>query len=206
MIKCRDMMNLECDGTEWCYGMKAISELNLQEVHCTNTNGKEAAKYRLCKNIFKQREEKTIKEQAKIVILSFPAYCRYKSLVKKLSNGLVLSKMAIIAFGGVIRSNDCTWISFSRSSFHYPELDKFDFFSDNKGKPCRSAGHLAIICLYSNIKSQLKSGGRTYSGHLPKKMRVKAPRPPAAEADAFYTPFCTVSATFHTGIIDSIAM
>ena len=144
VIKCRDMVSLECDGAKWCYGMRALSELNLEVVNSPGTND-EAAKYRLCESM-KKRQKSLIttaaKEGAKIVILSFPAYCRYQSLMKKLSNGLVLTKMAIVAFGGIIKSNDSTWISFSRSSFHYPELDKFDFFSDNKGKMHEDCGEI----------------------------------------------------------------
>ena len=133
------MVNLECDATDWCYGMKALSELNLQEVKYPGGKGEESTKkYRLCNNNLKSKNTKKLamNERAKIVILSFPAYCRYQSLMKKLASGLVLSKMAIVAFGGIIQDNSCTWVSFSRESFHHPELDKFDMFSDNKGKIC----------------------------------------------------------------------
>ena len=127
------MMTLEYDGNGWSYGIKAISELNLQEVRNTGNNDNvETKKFRLLK-----RKSKTKKgmprERSKMVILSFPAYCRFKSLMKKLSNGLVLTKLAIEAFGGVIQCNDCTWVSFSRESFHYPGLAKFDMFMHNKG-------------------------------------------------------------------------
>jgi hypothetical protein len=127
------MMTLEYDGTGWSYGIKAISELNLQEVPTTGNNDSEdTRKFRLLKRKSKTKKM-TPKERAKMVILSFPAYCRFKSLMKKLSNGLVLTKMAIKAFGGVTQCNDCTWVSFSRESFHHPGLAKFDMFMHNKG-------------------------------------------------------------------------
>ena len=133
VIKCKDMMTLEYDGTGWSYGIKAISELNLQEVPTTGNNDSEdTRKFRLLKRKSKTKKM-TPKERTKMVILSFPAYCRFKSLMKKLSNGLVLTKMAIKAFGGVTQCNDCTWVSFSRESFHHPGLAKFDMFMHNKG-------------------------------------------------------------------------
>ena len=133
VIKCKDMMTLEYDGTGWSYGIKAISELNLQEVPTAGNNDSEdTRKFRLLKRKSKTKKM-TPKERAKMVILSFPAYCRFKSLMKKLSNGLVLTKMAIKAFGGVTQCNDCTWVSFSRESFHHPGLAKFDMFMHNKG-------------------------------------------------------------------------
>lgn len=124
-------MSIEYDGTAWSYGIKALSELNLQEVP-TAGNSEDTKKFRLLKR--KSRTKKmTPKERTKMVILSFPAYCRFKSLMKKLSNGLVLTKMAIKAFGGVLQCNDCTWVSFSRESFHHPGLGKFEMFMYNKG-------------------------------------------------------------------------
>ena len=128
------MMNIEYDGTGWSYGIKALSEQNLQEVSTTgNCNAEDTKKFRLLKRKSRTKKMAMLKERTKMVILSFPAYCRFKSLMKKLSNGLVLTKMAIKAFGGVLQCNDCTWVSFSRESFHHPGLAKFEMFMHNKG-------------------------------------------------------------------------
>ncbi|XP_028391433.1 uncharacterized protein LOC114516216 [Dendronephthya gigantea] len=132
VIKCRDMVNLEYDGTGWSYGVKAISEIYLQEVAPSdNIDSEDTKKFRLLKR--KPKTKKMVpKERTKIVILSFPAYCRFKSLLKKLFGGLVMTKMAMKAFGGVLQANDSTWVSFSRDCFHHPGLTKFDMFCQNK--------------------------------------------------------------------------
>lgn len=138
VINCKDMNALEYDGTGWSYGVKAISELSLQEVPCQGSDvSEDAKKFRLLKRKSKTKTPMT-RERIKMVILTFPAYCRFKSLMKKLSNGLVLTKMAMKAFGGVIQCTEGTWVSFSRQSFHHPGLAKFDMFMTNKGNRIKS--------------------------------------------------------------------
>lgn len=128
------MVNLEYDGTGWSYGVKAISEIYLQEVAPSdNIDSEDTKKFRLLKRKPKTKKM-TPKERTKMVILSFPAYCRFKSLLKKLLGGLVMTKMAMKAFGGVLQPNDSTWVSFSRHCFHHPGLTKFDMFCHNKGR------------------------------------------------------------------------
>lgn len=135
VIRCKDMMNLEYDGTCWSYGVKAISELCLQEVSTSGNDNEseDGKKFRLLKR--KPKSNRTVpKDRSRIVILTFPAYCRFKSLLRKLLNGVVLTKIAMKAFGGVIHCNDTTWVSFSRYSFHYPGLSNLDMFMQHKGK------------------------------------------------------------------------
>ena len=99
VINCKDMMNLEYEGIGWSYGIKAISELNLQEVPSPGNSSEDTKRFRLLKR--KSKAKKMMpKERAKMIILSFPAYCRFKSLMKKLSCGLILTKMAMEAFRG----------------------------------------------------------------------------------------------------------
>jgi hypothetical protein len=154
VIQCKDMMSLEYEGTGWSYGIKAISELNLHEVPTNgNMDSEDTKKFRFLKR--KSKTKKVMpKERAKMVILSFPAYCRFKSLVKKLASGVVLTKIAIKAFGGIVQCNDCTWVSFSRETFHHPGLAKFDMFMLNKGKNLSSTFYLLnlVIPAHADIK------------------------------------------------------
>lgn len=69
-------------------------------------------------------------------ILTFPAYCRYRGLKKRLLSGMCLTRAQLVALGGVIAENRSTRVLFCRDSFHHPSLDKFELSGDNKGMSC----------------------------------------------------------------------
>ena len=69
----------------------------------------------------------------KLQILTFPAYCRYRGLKKRLLSGMCLTRAQLVALGGVIAENKSIRVLFCRDSFHHPYLDKFELSGDNKG-------------------------------------------------------------------------
>ena len=77
-------------------------------------------------------------------ILTFPAYCRYRALKKRLLSGACLSRAQWIALGGGLGDqSSSTRVLFCRESFHHPHLDKFELSGDNKGMRCNTV-HIKI--------------------------------------------------------------
>lgn len=79
-------------------------------------------------------------------ILTFPAYCRYRALKKRLLSGMCFARAQLVALGGVIAEHRSSRVLFCRDSFHHPYLDKFELSGDNKGM-----SHTNIIIMFLKI-------------------------------------------------------
>ena len=131
VIKCHDMATWVCRGSEWTTGMSLPCEAQFVQL-----NGSPKLSYMgtTCENKLK---ENTQSEKAsgvtRLHIMTFPAYCRYMALKKRMSEGACFTMKQILSLGGMVASDRTTKVVFCRESFHYPSLDKFELSIENKG-------------------------------------------------------------------------
>ena len=128
----------EDSGVQWDSGMLPLYE---SDFVCIDD------KYYLS-NHFAAKERERLKkarlawqngdQPRSLQILTFPAYCRYRALKKRLLSGACLSRAQLIALGGILGDQRSARVLFCRDSFHHPYLDKFELSGDNKGKYCQS--------------------------------------------------------------------
>ncbi|XP_017776726.1 PREDICTED: uncharacterized protein LOC108562803 [Nicrophorus vespilloides] len=87
-------------------------------------------------------DNKGIRKGTSVVILSYPRYCRYRALMKRLEgidNELVRHKI-IHAWGGIRVRSDNTRVLFCKDTFDYPELEGHELLCNHlapklKGRP-----------------------------------------------------------------------
>ena len=127
VIKCSDMMSWQCTGDGWSHGLVAPCE---NDFHSKN------ASCLLSYDCQSENKVNALQTQgtSKIIILTFPAYCRYRALLKRLTVSY-LSKTQVLALGGIIATDRTTRIMFCRDCFHHPDLSKFELSGETKGKP-----------------------------------------------------------------------
>ena len=120
-------------GLQWNCGMVPLYESDfvcIDDKYYLNSQYAEKEKKRLQQ----AREAWRSGDQPRsLQILTFPAYCRYRALKKRLLSGACLAKAQLIALGGILGEQRSTRVLFCRDSFHHPYLDKFELSGDNKG-------------------------------------------------------------------------
>lgn len=83
-----------------------------------------------------------------VIVLSYPAYCRYRSTLKRLEghNHTDYMRQAVVeALGGRVAPGPNTRVVFCKSTFDYPELEDHELLCNHLGNhlispPC----HLAV--------------------------------------------------------------
>ena len=130
-------------GLQWNCGLVPLCE---SDFFCVDH------KYYLNSN-YAEKEKETLQNAKEVwmkgdhprnlQILTFPAYCRYRGLKKRLLSGMCLTRAQLVALGGVIAENRSTRVLFCRDSFHHPYLDKFELSGDNKGMSCSEDNKVA---------------------------------------------------------------
>ena len=143
VIKCHDMARWQDSGIQWNSGMIPLYE---SDFVCIND------KYYLDSHYVDKERERQLKaseswksgdQPRSLHILTFPAYCRYRALKKRLLAGACLAKAQLVALGGVLGNQTSQRVLFCRDSFHHPLLDKFELAGDNKG--------MYFICMYECV-------------------------------------------------------
>lgn len=121
-------------GLQWNSGMVPLCESDfvcVDDKYYLNSNyaGREKETLQNAKEVWMKGDQ-----PRSLQILTFPAYCRYRGLKKRLLSGMCLTKAQLVALGGVVAEHRSIRVLFCRDSFHHPYLDKFELSGDNKGK------------------------------------------------------------------------
>ncbi|XP_068745185.1 AT-rich interactive domain-containing protein 5B-like isoform X1 [Montipora capricornis] len=133
VVKCCDMAVWEDSGSQWNCGMIPLLESDfacIEDRYYLNSLyfSKEKERLRNAKRAWQEEEKPRC-----LKILTFPAYCRYRALKKRLLSGACLSRAQWIALGGGLGDqSSSTRVLFCRENFHHPHLDKFELSGDNK--------------------------------------------------------------------------
>ena len=128
VIKCRDMAIWQDTGDHWSFGLIPLCESDFECI--------DRKYYLKCNHVQQETQRRTWlkgEHPRTLHILTFPAYCRYRALMKRLSNGVCFTRTQLIALGGVITEHKNTRVVFCRDSFHHPYLDKFELSGETKG-------------------------------------------------------------------------
>jgi len=120
-------------GLQWNCGLVPLYESDfvcINETYYLNSNYATKEKERMQKATEAWQNGG---QHRSLQILTFPAYCRYRALKKRLLAGVCLTRAQLIALGGILGDQTSTRVLFCKDSFHHPYLDKFELAGDNKG-------------------------------------------------------------------------
>ncbi|XP_028651216.1 AT-rich interactive domain-containing protein 5B [Erpetoichthys calabaricus] len=140
------------DCSDWKCGLKAIPlKPSVQKELGKNGQRDALQKYRQStlnsglnfKDVLKEKAELgEDDEEKKVLILSYPQYCRYRSMIARLQEtpSSLLSDQMVLALGGIAALNSNTQILYCRDTFDHPTLIEnesiCDEFAPNlKGRP-----------------------------------------------------------------------
>jgi len=120
--------------------------------------------------------------QTKVVVLSYPRYCRYRALLRRLEGAEPswLCSSIAAALGG-FTATPGTRVLFCRDTFDYPDLETHELLCNHLGmydcrlfslnltairftkRSCKICFNLLYICLHSNTKMQLSLRKKQFS-------------------------------------------
>ncbi|XP_066521911.1 AT-rich interactive domain-containing protein 5B [Hoplias malabaricus] len=114
-------------------------------------------------------------EEKRILVLSYPQYCRYRSIIARLRErpASLLTDQVVLALGGIASLTSNTQILYCRDTFEHPTLleneNICDEFAPNlKGRPRKKK-----LSFSQRRDSQSQSGNGKDSGNMEGKTKVK---------------------------------
>ncbi|XP_078269367.1 aT-rich interactive domain-containing protein 5B [Rhinoraja longicauda] len=162
VVKLDDLMKWTCsDFSTWTRGLGAVS-LKPSKRKALRINGQKETlqHYRPCtlnsglsfKDVLKEKadldaedddvEDSDDSDDTKIIVLSYPQYCRYRTMLKRIQNrsSLWLVDQFVMALGGIAILNKSTRILYCRDTFDHPTLLESENVCDElalnlKGRP-----------------------------------------------------------------------
>ncbi|XP_069467303.1 AT-rich interactive domain-containing protein 5B isoform X2 [Ambystoma mexicanum] len=149
IVKLEDLVKwAQSDFSKWKCGLQALpvtcSELKngqkeafLKHRHSTLYSGLNF------KDVFKEKADLgEEEEEANVIVLSYPQYCRYRAMLKRLqdSPSTLLANQFVLALGGIAEINKNTHIFYCRDTFDHPRLIENEsicekFAPNLKGRP-----------------------------------------------------------------------
>ncbi|XP_064176400.1 AT-rich interactive domain-containing protein 5B isoform X1 [Anguilla rostrata] len=165
-----------CDFSQWKCGLRAIP-LKSATLRDLGRNGQCEAlqKYREStlnsglnfKDVLKEKAELgEDDEEGKVLVLSYPQYCRYRSVIARLRErpSSLLTDHVVLALGGIASLSNNTKILYCRDTFDHPTLIEnesiCDEFAPNlKGRPRKKKPSIS-----QRRDSQSQSSGKEASG------------------------------------------
>ncbi|KAK7508683.1 hypothetical protein BaRGS_00000249 [Batillaria attramentaria] len=141
IITAQDLCQLVVNDVEWCHGryLHCYHDLSANEL----TKGKADVSADLCQAFAANNRgvDKT-ELHAPVVIMSYPQYCRYRAVLKRLETvtDKWLKNALVMAIGGFASTHRGMRVMFCREVCDYPELDDLEFRMDHlapnlKGRP-----------------------------------------------------------------------
>ncbi|XP_048249464.1 AT-rich interactive domain-containing protein 5B-like isoform X1 [Haliotis rufescens] len=150
ILRLDDLVTLIAEDVPWSDGLKAFCEDDGQTDLTHNDELVQAFRSNNCGLQFNdvKKEKELIGDVGvpdsvqQVVIMSYPQYCRYRTVLKRLENMMDkwLRNAIVSAIGGFsVRSRNCR-IMFCRETFYHPELEDFELRCDHlapnlKGRP-----------------------------------------------------------------------
>nr|KAG5714225.1 hypothetical protein BaRGS_018442 [Batillaria attramentaria] len=198
IITAQDLCQLVVNDVEWCHGryLHCYHDLSANEL----TKGKADVSADLCQafaannrgllfhDVDKEKMEIGVDKtelHAPVVIMSYPQYCRYRAVLKRLETvtDKWLKNALVMAIGGFASTHRGMRVMFCREVCDYPELDDLEFRMDHlapnlKGRPRKKK-------LLSKKDSNQDSDSNGYGLILPyekhlKRLRVRQKGQPAS--------------------------
>lgn len=133
-----------------------------------------------------QLDEKHWEQSCGVVVLSFPRYCRYRGILKRLEgvHNKWLRTALVIALGGFTVPCRNTRVLFCKDTFDYPDLEGHELLCNHlapklKGRPRRKRKKLSISVGESESESESSSQSTVSSSNKssPKKLVVVPKKP-----------------------------
>uniref|UniRef100_A0AAV2JNU6 ARID domain-containing protein n=1 Tax=Knipowitschia caucasica TaxID=637954 RepID=A0AAV2JNU6_KNICA len=197
------------DSSIWRHGLK-VEPLKPAVLQKLGTNGRREALHRYRESTwtsglnFKdvQRERAKLGQEEdgrKVLVLSYPQYCRYRSLLVRLREqpSSLLLDHTVLALGGIAALGGATKILYCRDTFEHPSLLHNDSICDQfapnlKGRPRKKK---LSVSLRRESQSQTPSTGQSSSGPCQGPTVASTPEPCPAEnkAPVKVKPSCKVA-------------
>ncbi|KAJ9585047.1 hypothetical protein L9F63_020602, partial [Diploptera punctata] len=151
VLRVEDLLDRIVDDAGWCRGLEAIWEKDCY-LEASKEEAKSPAKMLIdsaldFEDVIKEKEqiaEEMYAEGSGVVVLSFPRYCRYRGIVKRLEGvaNKWLRNTLVIALGGFAVPCRNTRILFCKDTFDYPDLEGHELLCNHlapnlKGRPQR---------------------------------------------------------------------
>ncbi|CAB1444300.1 unnamed protein product [Pleuronectes platessa] len=101
----------------------------------------------------------------KVLVLSYPQYCRYRSVLARLSQqpSSLLIDHTVLALGGIAALGGSTRILYCRDTFEHPALlqnesicDEFDFQTLNTGVSLNTPPQTALWLLPAKVRARCR--------------------------------------------------
>uniref|UniRef100_A0A673BVB0 AT-rich interaction domain 5B n=1 Tax=Sphaeramia orbicularis TaxID=375764 RepID=A0A673BVB0_9TELE len=161
IVRLEDLVKWTVPDSGWAHGLKA-EPLKPSVLRELGTNGRREALHRYRESTltsglnFKdvQRERAQLGQEEdgrKVLVLSYPQYCRYRSVLARLSEqpSSLLIDHTVLALGGIAALGGATMILYCRDTFDNPTLLKNESICDEFGE----CGSTRVIP--KNIKYQI---------------------------------------------------
>ncbi|XP_033887668.3 AT-rich interactive domain-containing protein 5B-like [Acipenser ruthenus] len=177
------------DFSNWKCGLQAMPlKPSIQKELGMNGLGEALQKYRQStlnsglnfKDVLKDKAELgEDQEEKKVLILSYPQYCRYRSVIVRLQErpSSLWTDQIVLALGGIAALNNNTQILYCRDTFDHPSLIEnesiCDEFAPNlKGRP-RKKKPLSSQRRDSQISSGVKESNSNWDGKALAKVKTE---------------------------------
>ncbi|MBN3280592.1 ARI5B protein, partial [Polyodon spathula] len=178
------------DFSNWKCGLQAMPlKPSVQKELGMNGLGEALQKYREStlnsglnfKDVLKDKAELgEDQEEKKVLILSYPQYCRYRSVIVRLRErpSSLLTDQIVLALGGIAALNNNTRILYCRDTFDHPSLIEnesiCDEFAPNlKGRP-RKKKLLSLQRRDSQVSSGVKESSSNWEGKALAKVKTES--------------------------------
>uniref|UniRef100_A0A3Q3D364 Uncharacterized protein n=1 Tax=Hippocampus comes TaxID=109280 RepID=A0A3Q3D364_HIPCM len=128
------------DLSGWAHGLKA-EPLKASALRELGTNG---------------RREALHQDGRKVLVLSYPQYCRYRSVLVRLREqpGSLLLNHTVLALGGIAALGANTRILYCRDTFEHPTLLRNESICDHFGElTCGRSVAATILCLSQDFSA-----------------------------------------------------
>ncbi|GBP64168.1 AT-rich interactive domain-containing protein 5B [Eumeta japonica] len=149
VLRAEDLLSWLCSGEGWRWGLRAVCRdtcappatpgagagaASTAPLHCSKLDFSDVEKE---KNALKDE-----KDAPGVVVFSYPRYCRYRALLRRLDGiqAAWLRDSLVAALGGYAAPTHNTRILYCKETFEYPELEGHEFVCNHlaprlKGRP-----------------------------------------------------------------------
>ncbi|XP_056627921.1 AT-rich interactive domain-containing protein 5B [Triplophysa dalaica] len=114
-------------------------------------------------------------EEKRVLVLSYPQYCRYRSVIARLRERptSLLTDHVVLALGGIASLTNNTQILYCRDTFDHPTLVENDSVCDEFAPNLKGRPRKKRLSICQRRDSQGQSGAREHSSSLENKSPVK---------------------------------
>lgn len=190
VLRVEDLLTWITEAADWSWGLAAVWDQDCPTKMSVPPRPQLLSDYNIdLGEIDKEKDqldEKHWEQSCGVVVLSFPRYCRYRGILKRLEgvHNKWLRTALVIALGGFTVPCRNTRVLFCKDTFDYPDLEGHELLCNHlapklKGRPRKRRKKLSISVDESESESESSSQSTVSSSNKssPKKLVVVPKKP-----------------------------